>query len=487
MEDSEERSRGPLDMDPETMRKLGHAVVDRVVDRWAGLAGSRAGRTATRREMEERLREPLPKAGQPIEPLLERFWSDIEPFSMRSDHPGFFAFIPSSPTFASVLGDWLASGCNLFQGTWLESAGPSEVELVVLDWLKECVGLPAQAEGLLTSGGSAANLGGLAAARQAVLGGRPEGVAYLSDQAHTAVDRALRILGFPNECIRRLPAGEDFRLRTDDVRAAVREDRARGRRPFCVVATAGTTNTGAVDPLPALAELCAREGLWLHVDGAYGAFARVTVRGRRSLEGLERADSLVLDPHKWMYVGFEVGCLLVRRPGVLLETFRVLPEYLQDAAVRRGEVNFADLGLQLTRSARAIKLWLHMKHHGLAGLIAAVDRTQHLAELAGRRVASEPGLELTSAPSLGILTFRWVGDPGPEGRPALDGTEADARNRAIVERLTEEGRFMVSSTRLRGRYVLRLCPLGYRTTASDIDALLDDVLRLGAEESGDET
>lgn len=477
MEEGEDRIRGPLEMDPETMRRLGHAVVDRVVDRWAGLAAGRAGRTATRSEMEARLREPLPKAGEPIEPLLERFWTDVEPFSMRADHPGFFAFIPSSPTFASVLGDWLASGCNLFQGTWLESAGPSQVELVVLDWLKECVGLPPEADGLLTSGGSAANLMGLASARQVVLGGRPEGVAYLSDQAHTAVDRALRILGFRDEDIRRLPSDDRFRLRPEAVEAAVREDRGRGRRPFCVVATAGTTNTGAVDPLPALAELCAAEGLWLHVDGAYGAFARVTVRGRRSLEGLERADSLVLDPHKWMYVGFEAGCLLVRRPGVLLETFRVLPDYLQDAAVRRGEVNFADLGLQLTRSARAVKLWVHMRHHGLAGLIAAVDRTQHLAELAGRRVEREPELELTSAPSLGILTFRYVGDP------PLAGEAADARNRSVVERLTEEGRFIVSSTRLRGRYVLRLCPLGYRSTASDIDALFDDVLRLGAGET----
>jgi glutamate/tyrosine decarboxylase-like PLP-dependent enzyme len=462
-------------MDPDTMRRLGYAVVDRVVDRWAGIADGGAGRTATRSEMEARLREPLPRAGEPIEPLLERFWADVEPYAMRADHPGFFAFIPSSPTFASVLGDWLASGCNLFGGTWLEAAGPSEVELVVLDWLKECVGLPPEAEGLLTSGGSAANLMGLAAARQAVLGGRPNGVAYLSDQTHTAVDRALRILGFPAEGIRRLPADGDFRLRPEAVEAAVREDRQRGRTPFCVVATAGTTNTGAVDPLPGLADLCAREELWLHVDGAYGAFARVTVRGRRSLEGLERADSLVLDPHKWMYVGFEAGCLLVRRPGVLLDTFRVLPDYLQDAAARRGEVNFADLGLQLTRSARAIKLWIHMKHHGLAGLIAAVDRTQHLAELAGRRVADEAALELTSSPSLGILTFRYVGEPPLDAAAAVD-----ARNRSIVERLTEEGRFMVSSTRLGGRYVLRLCPLGYRTTPSDIDGLLDDVLRLGA-------
>jgi aromatic-L-amino-acid decarboxylase len=465
-------------MDPETMRRLGHAVVDRVVDRWAGLAGSPVGRTANRAEMERRLRDPLPRSGEPIEPLLERYWADIEPFSLKADHPRFFAFIPSSPTFASVLGDWLATGCSVFQGTWLESAGPSEVELVVLDWIKECVAYPAGAEGLLTSGGSAANLMGLAAAREDLLDGRPEGVAYLSDQAHTAVDRALRILGFPPESIRRLPADADFRLRTADVRDAIAEDRSRGRRPFCVVATAGTTSTGAVDPLPGLADLCAEEGLWLHVDGAYGAFARVTERGRRKLEGLERADSLVLDPHKWMYVGFEAGCVLVRRPGILSSTFHVLPDYLQDTAARSGEVNFADLGLQLTRQARAIKLWLSMKHHGLASLTSAVDRTQDLAELAGQRVEAEPDLELVAPPSLGIVVFRFVGDSG------LPDAELDERNEAIVAALLEGGRSVLSSTRVRDRYVLRMCPLNYRTSAADVDALLDEVLRLGRAASG---
>jgi len=457
------------------MRRLGHEVVDRVVDRWAGLRASSPGRTATRAEMERRLREPLPRSGEPIEPLLERFWTDIEPFAMKADHPRFLAFIPSAPTFASVLGDWLATGCSVFQGTWLESAGPSEVELVVLDWLKECVGYPSSAEGLLTSGGSAANLIGLAAARRHALGGRPEGVTYLSDQSHSAIDRALRILGFRREDIRRLPSDDAFRLRPAEVAAAVHEDRARGRHPFCVAATAGTTSTGAVDPLPELADLCEAEDLWLHVDGAYGAFARVTVRGRRSLQGLERADSLVLDPHKWMYVGFEAGCVLVRRPGVLAAEFHVLPDYLQDAATSAGEVNFADLGIQLTRRARALKLWLSMKHHGLAALIAAVDRTQHLAELVGRRVEAEAALELAAPPSLGIVVFRYVGDP------AVPEAELEMLNRALLDRLLEEERFIVSSTRLRGSFVLRLCPLNYRTSPSDLEELMDDVLRLGAD------
>lgn len=477
---------GPLAMDPETMRRLGHEVVDRVVDRWAGLAQRPALVAAGREEMEARLREPLPKAGEPIGPLLERFWTDVEPFAARLDHPRFFAFVPGSPTFASILGDWLASGCNFFAGTWLEGAGPSELELVVLDWLRECVGLPDGAEGLLTSGGSAANLVGLAVARDERLGGAPEGVAYLSDQTHSSVDRALRILGFPPSSVRRLPSDGDFRLRAEAVRRAVERDRAAGRRPFCVVATAGTTNTGAVDALPELSALCREEGLWLHVDGAYGALARVTVRGRESLEGLERADSLVLDPHKWLYVGYECGCLLVREPGALERAFRVLPDYLQDLEAAEGRVNFADRGLQLTRRARAVALWLSMKHHGLAGLIAAIDRTQHLAELAARRIESEPELELTSPPRLGVLTFRYAGEgrgPAAGASPAVD---LEALNRAVVETLQEEGRFVISSTRLRGRYVLRLCPLNWRTSPDDLDALVDEVLVLGRRTGGKE-
>lgn len=493
---------GPLEIPPGEMRRLARLVADAVVERWCGLRERSVVGTASRREMEGRLREPLPYHGRPIEEILGRFWEDVEPFAGRIDHPRFLAFIPGSPTFASLLGDWLAAGCNFFQGTWLESAGPSQVELVVLDWLKGCVGFPRESDGLLTSGGSAANLLGLAVAREERLGGDPAGgTVYASDQTHTAVDRALRILGIPGARFRRLPSGPDWRLEPEAVARAVAEDRAAGLRPFCVVANAGATNTGAVDPLPELADLCRREGLWLHVDGAYGAIARITVRGRAHLAGLERADSLVLDPHKWLYVGYECGCLLVREPDALLRSFRVLPDYLQDAEAggraaadpdgagprpRAPEVNFADRGLQLTRQARALKLWLSFKAHGLSAVIAAVDRTQHLAEVAARRIGESPALQLASPPTLGILCFRYVGDP------AVPEAERDAVNEAVIRGMVEEGRFMLSSTRLgweggafRGgaaesRYVIRLCPMNYRTTEADVGAALAEVERLGA-------
>lgn len=486
----------PLEPPDDELRRLARLVADAVVARWVGLRDAPAVRTAERAEMEARLREPLPYHGRPPEEILARFWRDVEPFAARVDHPRFFAFVPSSPTFASLLGDWLAAGCNFFQGTWLESAGPSQVELVVLDWLKGCLGVPPAAGGLLTSGGSAANLMGLAVAREERLDGDPSGgTAYASDQSHASVTRALGILGIGGERYRRLRPDAAWRLDPAAVARAVAEDREAGLRPFCVVANAGTTNTGAVDPLRELADLCAREGLWLHVDGAYGAFGRITVRGRERLEGLERADSLVLDPHKWLYVGYEAGCLLVRDAGALRRCFRVLPDYLQDtaaAATPAGEVNFGELGVQLTREARALKLWFSLQAHGLSTMIAAVDRTQHLAELAERRVRASSALELASPASLGILCFRYAGEP------AVPEADRDALNRAILRRMTEEGRFMLSSTRLgwrdgafRGegpetRYVLRLCPMNYRTTPEDVEAALREVTRVGDELAGDD-
>lgn len=456
------------------MRRLGYQVVDRIVERWRNLPRASTARLATRSEMETRLREPLPWEGEDIESLLGRFWRDIEPFAGKIDHPRFFAFIPSSPTFASVLGDWLATGCNFFQGTWIESAGPSEVELVVLGWLKEGLGLAEETSGVLTSGGSVANLIGLAVARQRrVRGDLSRATAYTSVQTHSAVARALRILGFPEAALRQLPSDSDWRLSRDALTAAVHADREAGLAPFCVIATAGTTNTGAVDPLHELADFCEREGLWLHVDGAYGAIARLSPTCEPLLGGLERADSLVLDPHKWLYVGYEAGCVFVRDRSALEETFRVLPDYLQDTDVHEGEVNFGDRGIQLSRAARGIKLWLSLKTHGFTAVVRAIEQTIQLAVYAEDQIRVRPALEVVAPASLGIVCFRHR--ISGEGKSE----NLNAHNEAIVGTIQREGHFMISSTLLDGAYVIRLCPLNYRTAASDIDALLREVESVG--------
>jgi glutamate/tyrosine decarboxylase-like PLP-dependent enzyme len=456
--------RDPLAVDADTMRELGYRAIDLLVERFARLAEQPAVQAATREEMDARLREAAPDAPAAFDDILGRLTRDVLPYASRSDHPRFFAFVPTSPTWPSVIGDLLATGFNIYQGAWLESSGPSAIELVVIDWFRTWLGLPETTGGLLVSGGSAANMTALTCAADARLGpDRSRGVIYLSGQAHSSAIRATRVLGFPPERVRVLPCDGEYRLRVDALAEAVAADEDAGLQPFFVVATAGTTNTGSVDPLPALADLCAERGLWLHVDAAYGGFAALTERGRRALAGIERADSVTLDPHKWLYQPFEAGCLLVRERELLLRSFRILPDYLRDAEVAGDrEVNFGDLGIQLTRSARALKIWVSLQYFGVDAFRATIDRCLDLAQLAAARVESEQELELLSSPTLGVLCFRRR-PPGVD-----DERELTRVNSAIVARMAVSGEGMISSTRLGGRYALRLCVLNHSSGPDDV-------------------
>ena len=263
-----------------------------------------------------------------------------------------------------------------------------------------------------------------------------------------------------------LPTDETRRLSPDLVAAAVEADRKEGRRPFAVLANAGTTNTGAVDPLHELARLCGEKGLWLHVDGAYGGFAVLTDRGRTLLEGIGEADSITLDPHKWLYQPYEAGCVLVRQGELLRRAFQILPDYLQDAAASEGEVNFADLGIQLTRSARALKIWLSLKTFGVDAFREAIDRTLDLALEAQSRIEAAEEFELLSPAMLGIVCFRR------RFEGVDDEVELEQANAGLVRLLAESGEGMISSTRLDGRYALRLCVLNHRSSGADVDRVL---------------
>jgi aromatic-L-amino-acid decarboxylase len=349
------------------------------------------------------------------------------------------------------------------------AAGPNALELVVLDWFRAWLGLPAGTGGLLTTGGSNATLTAVIAARHAAIGDDAERIArltmYTSDQAHSSVVRAAWMAGVPRANVRLLETDADFRLRPDDLARAIARDRAAGWLPFLAVASAATTNTGAVDPFGPIADVCAREGVWLHADAAYGGFAVLTERGRTALAGLERCDSVTLDPHKWLFVPFECGCLLAREPRRLLEAFRILPEYLQDVAAEGEQVNFADYGEQLTRYSRALKVWLSVRYFGLAALRAAMDRAMDLAAYAERLVRAEPRLEVLAPAQFGVLCFR--------ARPAgVEGDALDAFNQRINATVNAGGRYFISSTRLRGAFSLRICVLGYRTTEEEIEGVM---------------
>ncbi len=458
----------PLGLDPETMRRLGYQTVDMLVDRLSAVAEGPVIRRADRPEMERRLREPPPEVAQGFDEILGRLGTDVLPFASVTGHPRYFAFIPGCPTWPASLGDLIASVSNIENSSWLESAGPSEMELVVLDWFKEWIGYPAEAEGVLVSGGSAANMTALACAREALLGAMSERVvAYVSDQAHSSVARAARVLGFRPEQVRVLPTDERFRMRPDALVDAMDADLRVGLRPLFVSASAGSTNTGAVDPLPELAEICKEKGAWLHVDGAYGGFAALTGRGMRLLQGIELADSVTLDPHKWLYQPFECGCLLVRQGHYLREAFEITPDYLKDTEVLAREVNFADRGVQLSRMCRALKLWVSLKYFGVAAFRRAIDRSLDLAHEAQARIENSGELELLVPATLGVVCFRRRFE-------SVDDEDELARlNAGLVEGLTASDEGHISSTRLRGRYALRMCVLNHTSTSDDVHRVLD--------------
>jgi len=428
------------------------------------------------------LHTPLPETGTPPDELLDLLAREVFPYGFRADHPRFYAFVPSPTNFVSVIGDLLTSGHNIFAGHWLASNAASQIELTVLDWLRQACGLPESASGILVSGGSMANLSAIVTARETKLGGHdPQAVVYYSDQTHSSLSKGLRILGF-GKTQRHMVATDDvYRLSIPALKAAIEEDRAAGRRPFCVVANAGTTNTGAVDPLPELAELCEREELWLHVDGAYGAAAVLTDRGRVLLEGLERADSITLDPHKWLFQPYELGCLLVRDARHLVQAFRVddgdHPDYLADVSRHiQADVNFFDRGVQLTRSFKALKLWLSMRAFGMAEFRRGIDVGFAMAEEAEAALRADARWEIVTPAQMGIVTFRWVDASRTDA-------EVDAMLARVVDRMRVDGYALVMSTMLKGRPALRMVPIHPASQAEEIRETVRRLTRLFEEES----
>jgi len=451
-------------IDADEMRRMGYRVVDAIVDRFENVESERAVRVGDAKALAASLSEPMPEAGVPFDDILERVLRDVTPYSVTLAHPRFFAFISSPGNYVSSMADALVAGLNPFVGTWLGGSGPSALELVTVDWLREMCGFPEGAGGLFTSGGSSANLTALAAARHVRSTGAADTV-YFNEQLHYSNERALRTLGFDPEQFRRVPSNKKFQMDVVALERIMDDDRAAGRKPMCVIATSGTTNTGAVDPLEEIAGLCRRHDAWLHVDGAYGAAAALSPKLRPQVAGIALADSLALDPHKWLFQPFEIGCVLVRDMKHLRETFQVMPDYLKDVH-ELGEVNFADHGIQLTRSFRALKLWMSLQYYGAKRFRAAIDYGVALAEYAERSLRKRSGWEVVTPASLAITSFRRV--PAGMGVAAVDHL-----NHAMVKRVMADGFALISSTTLHGRTALRLCTINPSTTTRHIDETLD--------------
>ena len=458
------RRTSPLTMSREEMRRTGHAVVDLMLD-WIDQPDPVITR-ATPADMASLLDRPSQEEPRGADEVIRILVDDVLPYASKVGHPGYFAYIPGGTTWPAALAEFMATVANVYVGTWMEAAAISQLELTVLDWFRDWLGMPEGTEGILVSGGSASNLTAMATARELRIGAMAsDAVIYCADQAHSSVGRSARVLGFGPDQVHIIPSDGQYRLRVDALRSAIEIDMAAGRRPLLVSAAAGATNTGAVDPLDDLADLCAELDVWLHVDGAYGGFAALSERGRAALRGIERADSVTLDPHKWLNQPMECAALLVRRTGALEQAFSVLPDYLADTHTHDG-VDFSDRGLQLTRGARAVKVWASLSTFGVRAFREVVDRNLDLAQLAQQIIEEDPALELMNPATLGITCFR---------RSIAGHTEAQAArvNVWLAGELEATGRAMVSTTRLHGRFAVRLVVLSHLSDESDVRFTLD--------------
>jgi glutamate/tyrosine decarboxylase-like PLP-dependent enzyme/L-amino acid N-acyltransferase YncA len=466
-----------LDLTPAAFTRLGHRAVALVADDLARLQAAEP--PPVRRPVDAAARarvleQPLPAAPVDPEEILRRFDEEVRPFPMGNGHPRFFGWVNSPAQPVSVLAELLAAGMNPSAAGGDHAA--TYLEHAVLRWLLELLGLDPASGAILCSGGSVANLIGLAAmrhrarpaAREAGLAGGPQLVVYGTAEGHSCLQKAVELLGLGRAGLRQVATDGHRRMDVEALQRAVEEDRRAGRTPAAVAASAGTVNTGAVDPLDAIADVCEAEGLWFHVDGAYGGFGSLAAQtgGHRGLfRGLARADSVAVDPHKWLSVPVECGCAIVRNKRLMRDAFSLVPPYLRDDAALPW---FSEFGIQQTRGFRALKLWMALQAVGADGYRREVSRQLELARALAARVRARPGLELLTDGPLSVVTFRVR-------RPGAEPGDEDGLQRAVAERVQSGGRAFLTSTMLDGRTVLRACLVNFRTVEADLDALLDAV------------
>ena len=468
--------RSEFEMTPELMLDLAHQAAELLIGRIKGLPEQNAWDGDFRKALEPALLEEPPEEGRAPAEVIERAVREVLPFATRLDHPRCFAFIPSAPTWPGVLADFIASGYNANVCTWLVASGPSQLELVVIDWLRRWVGYPEGAGGLLTSGGSAAALNAFVAAREAA--GNPERpTVYMSDQSHSAQIRSAKIIGIRPDCIRTIPIDDTFRLDMDALIRTVADDRAAGFTPMMICANAGATGNGAIDPLEAMADFCETEGIWFHTDASYGGFAVLTAEGRKLLRGIQRSDSIALDGHKWFFQPYEVGCLLVKDLRTLENAFSVKHDVLQDTIWGEAHPNFSDRSLQLSRGFRALKVWMSVQTFGVAAFRRAISRSLVLADRAGEFIRKSPVLELLAPVSLGIVCFRINPADTPTDEQGLYEV-----NRTVLARVLWEDRALITSTVVANQFSLRLCIINHNTTWTDVHETLEFIGRTGREE-----
>jgi len=460
-----------LELPIDVMRSMCDVAMKRVLDHLEHVGDQHAAgnvELASAQAFCRSMREPAPEEGAPLDGLLDDFFDKWLPRSLTANGPGYLAYVPGGGIFPAAIADFVADTTNRFTGTWFAAPALVQLEANVLDWLRDWMQFPATTRGVFTTGGSMATFNAIVVARERHLGTRiREGVLYTSTQAHHSVRKSAKLAGIAADRVRSLPVDADFRLRLDALEAAVADDRRAGLVPFLVVSSAGTTNTGAVDPLDAIADVCAREGLWHHVDGAYGAFFHACESLRPLLAGLSRADSLTLDPHKGLFLPYGTGALLVRDGSALRAVHAASADYLP-GGMPPDIYDPSEHGPDLSRGFPGFRVWLTVKTFGLARLRAAIADKRALAVGAAERIAKIPGVVMVAPPQLSLFAFHvtWPG-------ASLD--EENAATRRVLERVAARGRVLLSGCNIAGRELARVCVLSFRTAEAEMDACVEDV------------
>ncbi len=467
---NEEAAEHPLELSPAAMRSLVDKAMDRIVAHIRSLPEQAAsdveGATELARSVVET--EP-PESGAPVDSLLDLVFDRLVEKSFNTAGPGFLAYIPGGGIFHAAAADLIADAVNRYTTVFAAAPGLAQLEINVLHWFKRMVGYPLDAGGVLTTGGSLANFSAVVTARREKL---PEdfldGTLYVSDQIHHSIGKAAALAGFPAASLRRIGVDERFRMRTDELERTVRRDRAQGKRPFLVVGSAGTTNTGAVDDLEELGRIARAHSLWLHVDGAYGGFFALTERGRRALRGLSRADSITLDPHKGLFLPYGTGSLLVRDGGALERAHQLRGEYMLPPEESPDLVDFCDVSPELSREFRGLRVWLPLKMHGLGVFRSALDEKLDLAAWAASELGEMAGIEMIAEPQLSLFAFRL-------NPPGYDRGRLDALNRELMKRINSRRRVFLTGTRIEPGFVLRICVLSFRTHRDRMELAIEDI------------
>lgn len=478
-----ERSLDPDDW--QELRELGHRVFDDMIDYLQDISEKPAWQPLPAAS-KALFAEAVPRGGAPAHEVYEQIREHVLPYPTGNIHPRFWSWVGGTGTPAQLLADLVASAMNS-AGLGFDEVASSYVELQVLSWLKELLGYPAQASGLLVSGGSMANLVGLAVARTNAtnydvrrhgvdIARHPRLVYYASTETHSSVRKAIELLGLGEESLHLVPVRRDFTVNTDALLEAIHADRRAGKQPACIVANAGTVNTAAIDPLHELADIAASERLWVHADAAFGGFAKLSPQSAHLVDGLERADSLAFDLHKWLYVQYDCGCAMVRSDALHKDTFSVTPAYLRKFArgLASGPLNFSEYGVQLSRSFKSLRAWTLLKTEGADRLGEQIQQNIEQATYLTQRIVADDSLELLAPTSMNIVNFRFAPD-------AVDAEDLDELNAEILMLIHEKGIATPSSTVLNERFAIRVAICNHRSRREDFDALVDAVVKIGQE------